>query len=116
MPRTASTPQARSAASFAIALCLIFLAVLGFILWTHYPDNHIGLDIRIGYLIAGLSVAAAPAARFGGGLSRRMTGVTLAAGAVLAVSVFVCDHWNLVVGYELWLERGQPAFGARAAP
>jgi len=103
--------NARLAAGLSTLLCWFCFVALAAVVLTHQPHNHIALDIRVCYLLGGLAVAASVLGRVGGALGPAWIWATIISGVVLIVFVFVLDHWNFVVGYEMWLERGQPGFG-----
>ena len=105
------TTSAPTAAWLGVILCWLSLALLLAIGLTHYPDNHISLDIRICYILGVLTALVAVLGRAVKTLGLRLFLGALLSGILLVVAVFVLDHWNMVVGYEEWVSRGQPGFG-----
>ncbi len=103
--------QVRTVTGLAAVICVGTIAAIAAIIATHYPDNHVGADLRLGYVSAGAAAAAAGVAWRAGATRGRIALALLGVAALTAVVVFVADQWNLAVGYELWLRRGQPAFG-----
>jgi hypothetical protein len=108
--------NARLVAALSLLLCWLCLAALAGVVATHYPVNHIALDIRVCYVLGVLAVLAAALARAAATLGPVWIWGPLGSGVFLVVVLLILDQWNLLVGYEVWLERGQPAFGAIVSP
>jgi hypothetical protein len=74
---------------------------------SRYPVNHWGANVRWGYIPAAVGAAVAI---FGILLTRKRASAWVCGGAavLLGVGVFLIDALNLLVEYELWIERGMP--------
>ncbi len=105
--------NARLAAGLSTLCAWLCLFALVAVATTHHPTNHIALDIRVCYVLAGAPVAAALLGRVGGALRPWSVRFVFVSGVMLAATVFVLDQWNMVVGFEEWIDRGQPKFGVR---
>lgn len=103
--------MARTFFLLAIAASLVVLAGIFWVIFTHYPDNHIGFDpLRLTIPLIAIVITVAI------GLARSTKNLRLGylafvvALAVLA-TVLVFDRCNFLVHYESWLKRGMPEFG-----
>jgi len=79
--------------------------------WSLYPSNHQGYDIRWTY--AGTAVVFAISLF---GLLWRLVSKKLAIFGMLlslasSVGIFILDHFNMLVEYTRWVKRGMPPFG-----
>ena len=74
---------------------------------TALPDNHIGGDIRILWvaviLFLTLAIKSSLNRKLGHAAARGLSAATL------ATCLWLLDHYNLLVEYEVWLGRGMPS-------
>ena len=97
----------------AILLSAVLLISIGGLWWGAFMrdphHNHIGCDLRLG----GWALVGIAGGYCACGLRQmpRRVGwslVLLLLAFVLAVMLFLCDHFNLLVEYEVWIRRGMP--------
>ena len=75
--------------------------------WVKYPHNHGGgprLYIVLGVIALVLNVCYML-------LSRRLAPIRMIAIGLLAILLYACDRFNILVEYERWGERGLPDWG-----
>ena len=91
----------------SLIILLSFGGVL-FRIWTSYPCNHWGIiDIRYGFILCFINVALGMMGSHYYGKTRQfITAIVL--GIVMGLFLFFIDYFNILVEYELWLQRGLP--------
>jgi hypothetical protein len=70
-----------------------------------YPVNHVGFDIRGTWAVC----LIAPLVALRWRLRPWMVALIVVVSGLLALEVFVFDHFNVLVQYERWCDRGMPA-------
>ena len=84
------------------------ITIVGVVIATRYPANHVGFDVRWLYGLAGVGVLWCAFVW----LTRAAPGWLIVAVVVLSAGlvgvVLAADGLNLFVEYETWLKRGMP--------
>lgn len=88
-----------------LLFCLIGIIVWK--LWTDYPCNHWGGDIRYGFILCGLNVIIGMIGLYYYGKTSGFI-IAIGVGMVCGVFLFIVDYFNLLVEYNLWIQRGMP--------
>ena len=89
-----------------IWICVPFL-ILGMDVWLKYPSNHGGglcLYIVLGVWALIVNV-------FSMIQIKRFSPYRTGALALLALLLYLCDRFNVLVKYEEWIRRGMPEWG-----
>lgn len=89
-----------------IAICVPYI-LLGIEVWVKYPDNHGGgpeLYIVLGAIALVLNVYYMV-------LTRRFAPIRMLAIGLLAILLYACDRFNILVEYDRWGKRGLPDWG-----
>ena len=76
--------------------------------------NHWSFDVRAGLALPAVFLIFAGVGRFSRHLSPARFVLCGVLAVVLGGSIFICDHWNALVEYERWLDRGMPEKWTRA--
>ena len=103
----------RENAAIATGLVIVIIQILliiglGYELHEHLPSNHIGCDPRMLLAVSGLGVAWTLIAWHRGPAPRALGLTVLATTLLLTVGVLVIDRCDLLVDYDVWLNRGMP--------
>ena len=97
---------------FLSVLCFAAANLLGigaivWLIWSRYPDNHGGEDVRWLYAVPVISLLVVLATRLRSSLLGLFA--LICSCALLAGAVFICDRMNFMVQQERWRDRGMPA-------
>lgn len=101
----------KSAYLIFTAIALTILILLAQRIIVHLPDNHMGFEPRLFYIVGGaimLFVLGTWARSTTGRTLRRLRLSTLLVAIALLVFLALMDRCNLLVQYEVWLKRGMP--------
>lgn len=69
---------------------------------THFPDNHLGMDVRMGYILPIFTIALALATLF---RSQCLVKAAIAGSVLFLLLLAFVDFGNILVGYEEWCHR-----------
>ena len=89
-----------------VATCVLFF-LLGMEIWVKYPDNHgAGIDVyKIPWVVTAILNVCYMVQ------IKRLAPYRIAALALFALLLLLCDRFNVVVDYEEWTARGMPDWG-----
>ena len=87
------------------ALQVVGTAGIVVLVVTHSPDNHLGLDIRVGYIPPILTILLALASPLH---SQSLVKAVIAGSLLFLLLLVVVDFGNILVEYEEWCSRGMP--------
>ena len=93
-----------------ISVAVLYLALFGE-LCVKYPSNHGGGVCPYGWCLLFVGVLNSIDMIMNRKISWLRVGLVLGFGLVL----IACDSFNVLVGYETWIERDMPAWGSRCA-
>ena len=89
-----------------VTTCLVAAWML-FLIAIRYPDNHGAGPILFRWLFLGILIVA-------GRCMIWRNGFVLAALILASIgfaSTWIVDHRNIMVNYDIWIERGMPTWG-----
>jgi hypothetical protein len=102
---------ARNLQVLTLVCCIgIFLLLLLVALWRfvqYYPENHWSVDIRWLYLFCVFGYSVSCASWLHSGLSKIVV-LNLVICSLLLLLIACLGHFNLLMGYDVWLKRGMP--------
>lgn len=90
-----------------ISVAVLYLALLGE-LGVKYPSNHGGGVGQYGWCLLFVGVLNSIEMIRNRKISWLRVGLIFGFGLVL----IACDSFNVLIGYETWIERGMPAWGS----
>lgn len=95
----------RVAIAVLVALQVVALAGIAALVATHFPDNHLGLDVRMGYILPLLTIvlALATSLRY-----EHLVQAAIAGSVLFLLLLAFVDFGNILVEYEEWCRRRMP--------
>ena len=86
-------------------LCLLALTAIWYEVLIHYPENHIGGDVRWIYALALPAAVFSLVLAITGLVPRRFAVFAFSISLALVASLFLLDHFNLLVDSHVWIQR-----------
>ncbi len=95
----------KAAILVSVALQVVATAGIVVLVAIHFPDNHLGMDVRMGYILPIFTIALALATPL---RSQRLVKAAIAGSVLFLLLLAFVDFGNILVGYEEWCRRRMP--------